>query len=76
MTQIEERRVRNQGPVTRTTRLSANGRTSVVVTPPLPCGLTGCVAEVHVTIKSDTTRIHLNADQRHELILGLGGHVR
>jgi hypothetical protein len=59
-------------PVTQTTRLSANGSTSLVITPPLPCGLAECVAELHVTSKhGDTNRIHLNAQQRAELIGGL-----
>jgi hypothetical protein len=63
-------------PVTSTTRLSTNGQTSVIVTPPLPCGLGECVAELHVTIRHDTTRIHLNAAQRRELITALGGVIR
>lgn len=61
-------------PVGVTTRLSVNGSTSLVVTPPLPCGLVGCVAELHITGKhGDTNRVHLNAQQRGELIAGLGG---
>jgi len=60
-------------PVTETRRLSTNGQTSIVVRPPIPCGLTGCVAEMLVTIRHDTTRIHLNAAQRAELIEALGG---
>lgn len=61
-------------PVTATTRLAANGSTSLVVTAPLPCGLRGCVAELHVTHKhGDTTRVHLSGDQRAELIEALGG---
>lgn len=64
-------------PVTQTTRLSVNGSTSVVVTPPLPCGLAGCVAELHITSKhGDTQRVHLNAQQRRELVIGLGGQER
>lgn len=64
----------SERPVGKTTRLSVNGSTSLVVTPPLPCGLVGCVAELHVTGKhGDTQRIHLNAQQRRELIGGLGG---
>lgn len=60
--------------VRQTTRLSVNGSTSLVVTPPLPCGLMGCVAELHVTGKhGDTQRIHLSAKQRRELIAALGG---
>lgn len=67
-------RVPVTGPVTQTTRLSVNGSTSVVVTAPLPCGLEGCVGELHITSKhGDTQRVHLNAQQRRELILGLGG---
>lgn len=61
-------------PVTATTRLAANGSTSLVVTAPLPCGLRECVAELHVTHKhGDTTRVHLSGDQRAELIEALGG---
>jgi hypothetical protein len=61
------------GPVPHTTRLSVNGSTSVVVTPPLPCGLAGCVAELHITGKhGDTQRVHLSAQQRRELVIGLG----
>lgn len=61
--------------VSRTTRISTNGSTSVIVTPPRPCGLEGCVAEMHVTIKHDTTRVHLNAQQRREMIQALGGSL-
>lgn len=62
------------GPVNHTTRLSVNGSTSIVVTPPLPCGLAECVAELHITGKhGDTNRVHLNARQRRELVMGLGG---
>ena len=61
-------------PVGKTTRLSVNGSTSLVVTPPLPCGLAECVAELHVTGKhGDTNRVHLNARQRRELVTALGG---
>jgi hypothetical protein len=61
-------------PVAKTTRLSVNGSTSLVVTPPMPCGLTACVAELHVTGKhGDTQRIHLSAQQRTELVGALGG---
>lgn len=62
-------------PVGQTTRLSVNGSTSVVVTPPVPCALPEpCVAELLITHKhGDTNRIHLNARQRRELIVGLGG---
>lgn len=64
-------------PVGQTTRLSVNGSTSIVVTPPLPCGLDECVAELHITHKhGDTTRVHLNARQRRELVVALGGEVR
>jgi hypothetical protein len=60
--------------VRHTTRLSVNGSTSLVVTPPLPCGLAECVAELHVTGKhGDTQRIHLSGKQRRELIAALGG---
>lgn len=62
------------GPVPHTTRLSVNGSTSVVVTPPLPCGLAGCVAELHIIGKrGDTQRVHLSAQQRRELVIALGG---
>jgi hypothetical protein len=60
-------------PIRATVRLSANGSTSVVVTPPLPCGLNGCVGELHITITHDTTRVHLSAQQRAELVAALGG---
>jgi hypothetical protein len=63
----------NEAPVGQTTRLSTRGQTSIVVTPPLPCGLGGCVAELHVTIRHNTSRIHLDATQRAELIRGLAG---
>jgi hypothetical protein len=64
-------------PVAGTTRLSVNGSTSLVVTPPLPCGLAGCVAELHVTHKhGDTARVHLSARQRRELVVALGGELR
>jgi hypothetical protein len=67
-------RVPAMPPVGQTTRLSVNGSTSLVVTPPLPCGLEGCVAELHITSKhGDTQRVHLNGQQRRELIFGLGG---
>lgn len=60
-----------------TTRLSVNGSTSLVVTPPLPCGLAHCVAELHITGKhGDTNRVHLSAKQRRELIGALGGVIR
>ena len=59
-------------PVSQTTRLATRGQTSIIVTPPRPCGLGNCVAELHVTVRSDTTRIHLDDQQRHELIVGLG----
>jgi hypothetical protein len=63
--------------VATTTRLTANGSTTLVVTPPLPCGLVGCVAELHVTHKhGDATRVHLNGEQRRELIAALGGEIR
>lgn len=61
-------------PVSKTSRLSVNGSTSLVVTPPLPCGLAECVAELHVTSKhGDTQRVHLSARQRRELVVALGG---
>jgi len=61
-------------PVGQTTRLSVNGSTSLVVTPPLPCGLAECVAELHITGKyGDTQRVHLSAKQRRELVFALGG---
>jgi hypothetical protein len=63
------------GEITRTTRLATRGQTSTIVTPPLPCGLGGCVAELHVTVRHDTTRIHLDDQQRRELISALGGAV-
>jgi hypothetical protein len=61
-------------PVTTTTRVTPNGSTTVVVQAPRPCGLVGCVAEVLFGVGSNLpTRVHLNARQRAELILGLGG---
>lgn len=67
-------RVSLVGAVAHTTRLSVNGSTSLVVTPPLPCGLTECVAELHITGKhGETNRVHLNAQQRRELVIALGG---
>jgi hypothetical protein len=64
----------SERPVAKTTRLSVNGSTSLVVTPPLPCGLVMCVGELHITGKhGDTQRVHLSARQRSELIAGLGG---
>lgn len=64
-------------PVIKTTRLSVNGSTSIIVTPPIPCGLDGCVAELHITHKrGDTTRLHISAQQRRELIIALGGQQR
>lgn len=62
-------------PINRTTRLSVNGSTSIVVVPPAPCALAEpCVAELHVTHKhGETTRLHLNNAQRRELIFALGG---
>jgi hypothetical protein len=65
-------------PVDRTTRLSVNGSTSIVVVPPIVCGLAEpCVAELHLTHKyGDTTRLHLSAKQRRELVIALGGTFR
>lgn len=64
----------SKAPVVKTTRLSVNGSTSIVVTPAIPCGLNRCVAELHVTHKhGDTTRLHVNEQQRRELITALGG---
>lgn len=59
------------GEISRTTRLATRGQTSIIVTPPLPCGLGNCVAELHVTIRHDTTRIHLDEQQRGELMRAL-----
>jgi hypothetical protein len=68
---------RAAAPVTQTTRLSVNGSTSIVITPPLPCGLTGCVAELHITHKhGNTTRVHLDARQRREMVMALGGQIQ
>lgn len=63
----------NARPVNTTTRLGTRGQTSIVVTPPLPCGLGDCVAEMHVTIRHDTTRIHLDDSRRRALVEALGG---
>jgi hypothetical protein len=60
-------------PIDRTTRLATRGQTSVIVVPPIPCGLTDCVGELHVTVRHDTTRIHLDEQQRNQLIAALGG---
>lgn len=62
-------------PVTSERRLSVNGSTSIVVTPPRPCGLGDCVAELAITIRYDTIRAHLSSQQRRELIEALGGHL-
>jgi len=59
------------GEITSTTRLATRGQTSIIVTPPRPCGLGNCVAELHVTIRHDTTRIHLDDAQRRELVRAL-----
>lgn len=59
--------------IDRETRLPANGSTTVTVIPPRPCGLDGCIGELHVSIKHDGLRIHLNEEQRVALIFALGG---
>ena len=64
------------GPVTTTTRLPANGSTAISVTPPAPCGLEGCVAELRVTIGHDSMRLHLAETQRTGLIQALGGEIQ
>lgn len=61
------------GDVTATTRLPARGQTVITVTPPAPCGLGDCVAELHVSIRNDLTRVHLDDVQRTALIHALGG---
>jgi hypothetical protein len=63
----------DERPITKTTRLTANGSTTVVVVPPEPCGLDGCVAELIVSTRSSGMRVHLNDQQRAELIEALGG---
>jgi hypothetical protein len=63
-------------PVTEVTRLSANGTTRLTVTPPLPCGLTGCIAELHVGVGANVpTRVHLNGEQVAQLVVALGGSL-
>lgn len=63
--------------VTRITRLKVNGSAVVTVHPPSPCGLrTTCVAEVHVELKGQgPVRVHLDAEQREQLVRGLGGQI-
>lgn len=60
-------------PVTEITRLPARGQTTVTVTPPRPCALDGCVAELDITVRHDRMRVHLDDDQRNQLIEALGG---
>lgn len=60
-------------PVTKVTRLPAQGQTTIHVTPPRPCGLGNCIAELHVTIGHDSLRLHLGPEQRQGLIEALGG---
>jgi len=63
-------------PVTQTTRITPNGSTTIVVQAPRPCGLAGCVAEVLFGRGSTLpTRVHLNAQQRRELVAALGGEM-
>lgn len=66
---------RHGGSVTETTRLPVRGQTTIVVTPPLPCGLAGCVAEIVVTIRSTSIRMHLDGQQRAALTAALDGPV-
>jgi len=62
--------------VSRITRLKPNGSTVVTVSPPRPCGLSGCIAELLVEIKSQgAIRAHLDAEQVTQLVHGLGGTV-
>lgn len=62
--------------VGRITRLKPNGSTLVTVSPPKPCGLKGCIAELLVEIKSQgAIRAHLDAEQVTQLVHGLGGAV-
>lgn len=63
--------------VSRITRLKVNGSAAVSVHPPAPCGLRStCVAEVHVELKGQgPVRVHLDAEQREQLVLGLGGQI-
>jgi len=61
--------------VGRVTRVPVRGSTSIVIVPPKPCGLAGCVAEIEVTTKGAAApiRVHLDEAQRAAVVRGLGG---
>jgi hypothetical protein len=59
--------------ITETTRLPVRGSTIVEIVPPRPCGLGDCVAEMQVDMHSTRARVHLDDDQRNQLIEALGG---
>jgi hypothetical protein len=61
--------------ITETTRLPVRGSTIVEIVPPRPCGLGDCVAEMQVDMQSTRVRVHLDDDQRNQLIEALGGRV-
>lgn len=61
-------------PVRVTTHVPMHGSMSVQVTPPKPCALVACVAELEIGARyGDTMRVHLNDAQRAALIDALGG---
>ena len=62
-------------PVERVTRVPARGSTTIVIVPPKPCGLAGCVGEIEVTTKGSAApiRVHLDEAQRAAVVAGLGG---
>jgi hypothetical protein len=53
--------------------VSSRGQTTIVTHPALPCGLGDCVAELHVTVRHDSMRLHLDLAARDALIESLGG---
>jgi hypothetical protein len=72
----EAAELRRAEPVGKVRPLSVSrGSTIVAVTPPRPCGMGDCVAELHVSIRVDTMRVHLDEYARVSLIRALGGAV-
>lgn len=61
--------------ITTVTTLPTHGQTTIHVVPPRACGLGNCVGELHVQIRHDSLRLHINNDQRNALIRALGGTV-
>lgn len=61
--------------IDRVTRVPVRGSTSVVIVPPKPCGLVGCVGEIEVVTKGAAApiRVHLDEAQRAAVVAGLGG---